>query len=214
MSNNLKPPAVPSHMLNFFAAQPDFPALAGDMSEEFHQRAQTLGPQSANRWFWREAFRNTWALTVREVARTPVRTMIIALLSILAVNAVTDVYVGITLYRFPFWSPQDLPLHPLWTAVLRLLQVVVPLAVGWIAARSLRGREWALALTYTFISACMALFAVWYFFSLAKQLFPASLREIAIIGNVSRQVFFWMGCLWTRHSLRTRSPQNSIAPDF
>ena len=46
MSELLKPPAVPVAILNFFASQPDFPAVAGDISEEFHQRAQKLGCES------------------------------------------------------------------------------------------------------------------------------------------------------------------------
>ena len=79
MSELLKPPAVPVAILNFFASQPDFPAVAGDISEEFHQRAQNSGANAAKRWYWREAFRNALALTWRELVRTPVRTTLIAL---------------------------------------------------------------------------------------------------------------------------------------
>ena len=69
MSELLKPPAVPLAILNFFASQPDFPAVAGDISEEFHQRIQSAGPRAAKRWYWREAFRNAFALTWREMRR-------------------------------------------------------------------------------------------------------------------------------------------------
>ena len=78
MSELLKPPAVPSAILNFFANQPDFPALLGDISEEFHQRIQGSGAKAAIRWYWHEAIRNAFALTWREMRRTPVRTTLVA----------------------------------------------------------------------------------------------------------------------------------------
>src|SRR5438045_2991648 len=88
MSELLKPPAIPSGILKFFAAQPDFPALAGDISEEFHLRAQNYGAKVARLWYWREVFRTSFALTCRELMRTPVRTTAIAFGCYLAVNLV------------------------------------------------------------------------------------------------------------------------------
>src|SRR5439155_11624279 len=79
MPELLKPPAVATAILDFFASQPDFPAVSGDISEEFQQRAQSSGAKAANRWYWREAFRNAFALTWRELRRTPVRTTLVAI---------------------------------------------------------------------------------------------------------------------------------------
>jgi hypothetical protein len=84
MPEPLKLPTIPLVMLNFFASQPDFPALVGDISEEFHQRAQSAGAKAAKRWYRREAFRNAFALTWRELMRTPVRTTLMTIGCILA----------------------------------------------------------------------------------------------------------------------------------
>jgi len=101
MSQLLTPPAVPVAILNFFASQPDFPAVAGDISEEFQQRAQTSGPQAARRWYWHEAFRNASALTWRELMRTPVRTTLIAFGCFLAANLAIDLYAFLRYYPLP-----------------------------------------------------------------------------------------------------------------
>jgi len=107
MSELMKPPAVPTAILNFFASQPDFPAVAGDISEEFHQRAQTDGAKSANGWYWREAFRNAFALTWRELRRTPVRTTLLALGCLLAVNVVVNAPVCNEPWTVPAAPPSD-----------------------------------------------------------------------------------------------------------
>src|SRR5437016_778371 len=98
MSELLKPPAIPSAILNFFASQPDFSAVAGDMAEEFQQRAQRVGATAAKRWYWRESFRNAFALTAREFYQTPGRTIFIAFASLLAVSIVTLLFVVISLH--------------------------------------------------------------------------------------------------------------------
>jgi hypothetical protein len=92
MSELLTPPVIPSAILNFFASQPDFAAVAGDMEEEFQQRAQRVGARRAKLWYWRESFRNACALTARELYRTPARTAVIAFGGFLAVNMATGLY--------------------------------------------------------------------------------------------------------------------------
>jgi len=159
MPELLKPPVVPSAILNFFASQPDFAAVAGDISEEFQQRAQRSGAQSAKLWYWRQAFRNAGALTAREVLRTPGRTLIVAFRCLLAVNAATALYIAMGVYLFPFrpfWNPwESLPDQSPINAFL-LLQFTASLALGWIGGRLLPGRESALAPMYTLVSACVA----------------------------------------------------------
>jgi hypothetical protein len=180
MSELLNPPAVPVAILNFFASQPDFAAVAGDISEEFHQRAQSSGAKAAKRWYWREAFRNAWALTWRELMRTPVRTTLVAIGCLLAVNAVMG------LNGFLRYYP------------LIALNFIACVAMGRIGGRQLHGREWALALTFTFVSACVALPGTWYLIFVLKEDLSTPNWETAILGIVLRQGAFWLGCLWIR----------------
>jgi hypothetical protein len=151
MSEYLKPPAVPSAILNFCSNQPDFAAVIGDMSEEFHQRLHNSSAQSAKLWYWREAFRNAWALTAREVLRTPIRTLIAAFGWVTVLNAVIALYVLIGML-LPF---RGFFLHyPSERVAFLLFDFLASLAAGWIGGRLLPGREWALALAYTLVLAC------------------------------------------------------------
>jgi hypothetical protein len=211
MSELLKPPAVPETILNFFASQPDFPALAGDISEEFHQRIQSRGVKAAKRWYWSEALRNAFALTWREVMRTPVRTFVLALGCLIAVSAVTGLYALIRWNSFQ-GSVEEILVSRYYVPLG--LNLVPPLAMGWIGGRLLPGREWALALLFTFISASFALAGALYLVVVLKANIPAPLWQTVIFAaNVLRQGCFWLGCLWIRHS-RLRSLDRRIeAPD-
>jgi hypothetical protein len=181
----LKPPTVPSAILNFFAAQPDFPALAGDISEEFHQRAQGDGAKAAKRWYWREAFRNAFALTWREIMRTPVRTAAIAFGCYLAVNL------------FP--GPLTLAFNMQWS-VLLVLHITASFALGWIGAKLLPGREWALALIYTVMTVCLTLPVVWYSFTFVfKHALPVYFWVAVIGAGALRQSIFWLASLLARY---------------
>jgi hypothetical protein len=207
MTELLKPPVIPSAILNFFSTQPDFPAVAGDMAEEFQQRAQSLGAATAKLWYWRESFRNAWALTAREMYRTPARTIAIAFGGLLAVNIVAYVLIsfyprsaGIFLGGFEFWDPMELVLNPSRRDLALLLQFIAPFAMGWIGGRLLRGREWALALMFTFISACVALPAAWYLLVALRIVLPTPLWEFMIAEAALRLSGFWIGSLWIRQS--------------
>jgi hypothetical protein len=187
-----KPPAVALAILNFFSSQPDFPAMMGDISEEFQERVAASGAGAASRWFWKDTFRNTSALTRRELMRTPIRTITIALGSVVAVNAVTAMYV---LYAKP-----DLDARQWWT--LLLLQFAAPLILGWIGAGLVPGREWALVLTYTAASACsvgavIVVVRLWNSPVCSIHL-SEPLRPLAIWGNGFRQGAFWLSCLAVR----------------
>jgi chitinase len=59
MPELLKVPAIASAVLHFFLNQPDFPALAGDVSEEFQQRARRQGAVATKIWYWREMLRTS-----------------------------------------------------------------------------------------------------------------------------------------------------------
>jgi hypothetical protein len=208
MSELLKPPVIPSAILNFFSTQPDFPALAGDMAEEFQQRAQSLGAAAAKLWYWRESFRNACALTAREMYRTPARTIVIAFGGFLAVNIVTGLYVFISFYPrsvdffrggLEYWDPMELVLNPSRRDLALLLQFIAPFAMGWIGGKLLPGREWALTLMFTFVSACSALFAAWRLL-VALIVLTTPLWEFMIAVAALRLSGFWLGSLWIRQS--------------
>jgi hypothetical protein len=194
MSELLKPPAVPLAILNFFAAQPDFPALAGDISEEFHQRAQSSGADAAKRWYWREAFRNAFALTWRELMRTPLRTTLLAIGCLVVANLAIVLFT-VTSIRYRFVAEDHLFDQSRRNVflLLLLLNFIPPLALGWIGARLLAGREWALALTFTLVSACLALMGAGYVFFVLKQGLPISLRVLVSVGNALAPGFFLAG---------------------
>ncbi len=194
MSELLKPPAIPVAILNFFASQPDFPAVAGDISEEFHQRAQNSGANAARRWYWREAFRNAVALTLRELSRTPVRTTLMALSCFFAVSIVTNIELNYLWRLGLMYGPRP------WRVLT--IQLLTLLATGLAGGKVLPGREWALALAFT--SICLA---VGLRDSLVSRVhFSAPQLEFVIVGNVLCLGAFWLGCLWIRRS-RSRSPK-------
>jgi len=185
MSELLKPPAVPVAILNFFASQSDFPAVAGDISEEFHQRAQKSGVKAAKRWYWREAFRNALALTWRELSRTPVRTTSIAFGCYLAVTLVPVLLT---------------PAFNMRWIVMVALNFIALLAMGWIGAKLLPGRELALALTFAVMTVCLTLPVVWYSFAFVfKHTGPTYFLASMMGAHALRQSIFWLGCLWVRY---------------
>jgi hypothetical protein len=220
MSELLKPPVIPSAILNFFSTQPDFPAVAGDMAEEFQQRAQSLGAAAAKLWYWRESFRNACALTAREMYRTPARTIVIAFGGLLAVSIVTGLYVFISFYPrsvgiflggFQYWDPMELVLNRSRRDLALLLQFIAPFVMGWIGGRLLPGREWALALMFTFISACVALPAAWYLLVALRIVLPTPLWEFMIAAAALRVSGFWLGTLWIRQSRNYKPPAGRVS---
>jgi hypothetical protein len=205
----LKPPAIPLAILHFFASQPDFAAVLGDMSEEFQQRIHRSGATAARLWFWREAFRNSLAMTAREVMRTPARTFVVAFGCLLAVNAATALYIFATLYFAPFRSIDDVILNQnqIQRDGFLLVQFVASLAFGWIGGKLLPGREWALAWAYFLVTAGVAgigMAILTRYFSISPASFlldlPESLRTLVIWEVTFRLGAFWLGCLWIRRS--------------
>jgi hypothetical protein len=214
MPELLKSPAIPSAILNFFSNQPDFEAVAGDMAEEFQLRARISGAKAADRWYWRETFRNAWALTLREIYRTPAQTIIIAFGCLVAVNLLSGLYlflsfhsrsVGMFLSHFQYMDPMDFVRDHSRRDLALLLQFIAPFAMGWIGGRMLAGREWALALMFTFVSACTALPPAWYIFVVLRMVLPTPLMEFMIATAALRLIGFWLGTLWIRHSRNKRA---------
>jgi hypothetical protein len=57
--------------MKFFASEPDFDAVIGDLSEGFQRQVSAVGRAAARSWYWKEAFRNARAFGKRELLRTP-----------------------------------------------------------------------------------------------------------------------------------------------
>jgi hypothetical protein len=209
MSELLKPPVIPSVILNFFSGQPDFSAVAGDIAEEFQKRAASAGADAAKRWYWRESFRNSLALTWRELCRTPVRTMAFALTGLLVVNAVCALYVSIGVQPLSVvlaghWDPIELVLNHGQRDAFLLLQFAVSLGMGWVGGKRLPGREWAVALLFAFISVCLPLPMALYLGAVEKIVVPKALWEFMIVGLALRLIGFGLGSLWIRQSGKNR----------
>ncbi len=172
------------------------------MSEEFQERARNSGAAAAKLWYWREAFRNAWVLTAREILRTPARTALAAAACFLAVNGVMGLYFLARYYPRPIVVVMSQPMELVLNdgGVMLLLQFMGSFAAGWTGARLLPGREWALALLFTFVVACVTLAAFWYL----RLALPAPLMQFMFAGIGLRVSGFWLGSLWMRRSTRPR----------
>jgi hypothetical protein len=188
MSDFLALPRIPTAILHFFANQPDFSVLLGDVTEEFQQRARKSGARAAKVWFWREVFRNVLALTFRELSRTPVLVAAIALGCVAAVNLTT----GIGAFFFVQFSKLRLLVSPYsrWE-ILVAVQLLTSIIVGWASAKAAVGREWALALIFPLFS------MAW---TVVGDAFLATHIGAASLGHLPRVGAFWLGSLWIRRS--------------
>jgi hypothetical protein len=214
MSERVKPPAIAAAILNFFSSQRDFAAIAGDLQEEFLLRLQRSGGRAATVWYWREILRNSLILTVREVWETPFRTLFTSIAGMVAVAAVIGVYLT-TRYSFKFWSGDVMMLmRPGDRELFLLVELLAPLAIGWIAARLLPRREWALAVTFTVISVPPSVLVglapslAWCYVIWAHIVIPKPLLEFMVLNLVVRLAGFTLGCLVVRRS-RLLNPRTS-----
>ena len=185
-----RPPTVALGLLCFFAARPDFPAIVGDLKEEFHQREESLGLKEARRWFWRETFRTVWALAWGEVWQTPIRTTLMALACTWAIGVFVAAYgLLITDLEAIVYGPNPYP-------VLLMLSSGPPLLVGWIGSRWHAGRELALAMMYVLVSLVSSAIGLAYLIYAGVDLKP--ILVLMICPGLLRLGCFWVGCLATR----------------
>jgi hypothetical protein len=201
MSELLKSPAVPTAILQFFSNHPNFSALAGDLDEEFQQRAQRSGGAAAKRWYWGEVLRNAALLTASEIRRTPLQSIAVALGCLIAVNIATGIYLAVQYHPFrPLqWDPMELVLSPKHRDGFLWVQFVAAVLIGRMGARLLPGREWALALVFTLISLCGILTAAG-FIVFEHAHMPPAMRQFTLAGLAVRIGAFWLGSLWIRQS--------------
>lgn len=145
MPESAKPPFFGTFILSLFSAEPDFPEIEGDLSEEFHDRVRSAGSTSARRWYLREAFRNVSALTLRQFTRSPIRTLAAMSIACLVVLNLPPFLVLFEIHhrRFPNleWST--------WNVFCVAYFSLMPLLLGVLSSRLLPDRTFALAITLT-----------------------------------------------------------------
>lgn len=86
MPNELRPPSAASRLLSWIR-DPHLPQILGDLSEEYGERACSLGAAAARRWYWREAIRNAGVLLWRKHI---VGTTLIAALAVISVDIIVN----------------------------------------------------------------------------------------------------------------------------
>ena len=194
MTDSIRPPKLATLLLSAFASEPDFPQIEGDLSEEFHNLLLASGPKRARRWYWREAFRNLWALSKRP--RT---------IQVLAAAAFSVLVYKFTAGQFFQWLRTELYLAPRVPGLLLFLMAVfetaIALVLGVLMSRLLGGRERMLRLAF---AGCFALF-------LMRNYLVVSLpfdSRLLLMSVSSSFIFiaFWMGSVWiTRHRIQRRA---------
>jgi hypothetical protein len=136
----ITPPRSASFLLSFFASEPDFAIVLGDLSEEFQKRASAHGHAAARRWYRRESFRNAFEWIKREFLRTPVKVLTVTLVADLSILVLAGLLVPLGLDVQWAWIP---PRY--WRWFQFLWSILVPsllyVATGAIASILVRGRE-------------------------------------------------------------------------
>jgi hypothetical protein len=93
------------------------------------------------------------------------------------------------------------------TNLLILLNLATSLAIAWIGAKLLPGREWALALMYTVVTLCLTLPILWHLFFILplSNYLPLHFRTVLIGAQALRQGIFLLGSLFAGQSMDSRS---------
>ena len=196
MNDSTKPPKLATLLLRLFATELDLPQIEGDLSEEFHNRLRVSGANDARGWYWREAFRNSWALVRRP---STIQVLVMAALSVFVV--------GFSAGRFFQWLDIGLRGAPrvpgLRLLLLALFETAIALALGVVVGWLLAGRERTLRLAFTglfllFLVRNLLMFPWPRALDLELLLFTLNLVSSALI------VFaFWIGTTWiNRRGLR------------
>lgn len=191
MTNYSSPPKLATLLLSLFASEPDFPQIEGDLSEEFHNHLLASGPNVARRAYWREAFRNMWALAKRP--------------STIQIAAAAGLSVCVSIFSvgpFSRWlNTFDLggSAFAITLLLLYLFNAMVALVLGISTSRFLRGRERLLRLGFT-------TFYLLYFICGYVITGPLILNMYFTLNVINWSFVvsaFWMGSMWVSR----RSPR-------
>lgn len=200
----ITPPRAASFLLSFFASEPDFAIVLGDLNEEFQQLASAHGHANARRWYRRESFRNAFEWIKREFLRTPVKVLTVTLVADLSILVLVGLLMGPLGLEVEWaWIP---PRY--WRWFQFLWSILIPslpyVATGAIASILVRGREMAVAV-------CLAIWATVYSmwllyilsYSSARGRLPttfklAQLNEQVVIQWAGTVLLYSIGCFWIR----------------
>lgn len=141
MTDSITPPRLATFLLRLFASEPDFPQIEGDLSEEFHQLLSKYGPNIARRSYWREAFRNIWALAKRSST--------IEVISAAALSVFVSVFSVEPFSRALGLLDLTGSTTALTLLLLYLFNGIIAMALGVLMSRLLRCRERLLQLAVT-----------------------------------------------------------------
>jgi hypothetical protein len=200
----VEPPRGALKLLNFFASEPDFAHVIGDLSEEFQQRAATDGIRAARHWYWRETFRNAGVFTRRQLLRAPVR--------VIVVTAVT--FAGMWLAQFfgnrlltgIQWAWIPTRYWPLYQSAVFsfLFPVSLLLSGSALANRFAKGRELSLIVAFATPWTCLYLYGLGILIRNSALGIP--LGGLSLPQVIDRMFFYWalttiaysIPCLWMR----------------
>jgi hypothetical protein len=193
------PPHGAVAILNFFACEPDFANIVGDLSEEFELRASAHGHPAAKRWYWREALRNAMVLGKRELLRSPGK--------ILAVSLLTSLLTVVSITLFPLvmvrsvvgWIPHAF--WPWYQAVWPILVFMLYAGSGAVASLFVRTRE--LALVVSFASVVSTLYIILVLYILNHR---GAVYESMPLAWLLTIVAYSIGCFWIRWRRLARLP--------
>jgi hypothetical protein len=193
MPETIKPPAGASWLLSIFALEPDFQQVDGDLREEFHQLALREGIKAARNWYWREAFRNAWAFSMRP---STIRLLTAAALCVL-VFRLTNSPLNRWLRTALMPAPRVLGLGLLLSS---LIHTGVALGLGYSAESILQRREPRLPVA--FIGLYLLAIAYWmcvthYYqlWLLAPGRIPVDLVKTIVVAGA-----YWIGVAWAARS--------------
>jgi hypothetical protein len=185
MTNSITPPKLATLLLRLFSGEPDLPQIEGDLSEEFYNHLLASGPNVARRSYWREAFRNLWALAKRP-----------GTIQVLAVAALSVCISVFSVGPFSHWlATLDLggSAFTLTLLSLYLFNGTVALALGILMSRFLRGRERMLRMAVT------GFYLLYIICGYAIIMGPLALNSLFTLNVINWSLVisaFWMGSLW------------------
>lgn len=208
----VRPPRGAMNLLAFFANDPDFDTVLGDLSEEFQQQVTAFGQATARRWYWRETLRNTRVFAHRELRRTPL--VVLATTVFILGSVWLAELAGIRLLENVQWAwvPPRFWGSYREGAVL-LFATLTWFGAGALAACFLKAREISAIVAFAGLLICLAVYTVatlirntvqW---RLAAHLSVLQVSGQMLIFGVLAVLFYSFGCLWTRwHRLSARPP--------
>ena len=195
MTDHTMPPKLATLLLRFFAGEPDFPQIEGDLDEEFHSLLTESGPAVARCSYWREARRNIWALGKRS-----------STLQVLALAALSVFVFPFALPPFFHWLDNFyvvVQVVALQAFLVALFAGTIALLLGGLISSLLSGHERMLRLSFTGFYLLMNMCL--YLSTSGPRVLDIRLLYLGVnLINWSLIIIaFWMGSVWSsRRRLR------------